>query len=413
MDLTAGTYVENEITYIGVKVLPSTTTNTRNFHLVLVIDTSGSMEGIRIDSVKRTLQLLVNNLDENNRLSLITYSDESRLVWNSKIILNSSRDEMYRDIDNLMANGGTNLEAGFIQIQISNLYSVDGVFVLTDGHINRGLSSSSALVRLIKGIVPPGTPVSTLGYGSEHNAMLLRDIATNTCGSYTYADAEEMIPTIIGDIVGGLSTTVGTNAYIEIPEGWTLHESGEPIHNKYYIGSLYSEKPQWVVFRANTRTPIPAQIQLFFNIQNNQRRLSISNYSTENIDDILIQKFRCDVSRCILQAIDQLRTNNVTAKQTLQNCLHTLESSRVNNHIMVIQMISRITEMIDSIPTHSNLTHGMPAMPAGLNRMVSAATVLQTQSGYMSADPQNNVSLFSSPRMIRDTTALVSQYSQT
>lgn len=45
--------------------------------LVCVIDKSASMEGIELDLVKKTLNFILNFLDENDRLSLIIFESSA------------------------------------------------------------------------------------------------------------------------------------------------------------------------------------------------------------------------------------------------------------------------------------------------------------------------------------------------
>ncbi len=126
-------------------VLPSG--SIKNFHLALLIDQSGSMEGARIDEVKNTLHEMVRILKPDDKISLITYSNSAEVLINC-MKAEGNIDLMNNRIDSINADGGTNLESAFLKI--SELSEVpDAVFILTDGIVNIGITSSSGLQTIL------------------------------------------------------------------------------------------------------------------------------------------------------------------------------------------------------------------------------------------------------------------------
>ena len=79
--------------------------------LTFVIDTSGSMEREgRLELVKDSLRILVDELDRDDRVAIVTFGDDARVLLESTSA--RDRDRILSAIDDLRPGGSTNLEAG-------------------------------------------------------------------------------------------------------------------------------------------------------------------------------------------------------------------------------------------------------------------------------------------------------------
>jgi hypothetical protein len=106
-------------------------------------------------------------------------------------------------IDSLTADGNTNIEAAFTTLARICQNSPHAVSLLTDGNVNMGSSSARAILLPLetnRGLY--GTAIFTLGFGDDHNQIMLRDIALNTQGNYFYCDKAENLPQTFGSILG-------------------------------------------------------------------------------------------------------------------------------------------------------------------------------------------------------------------
>jgi hypothetical protein len=226
--------------YVGVRITPSAAQASRPYHIALLIDTSGSMNADgRLTTVQQTLQLLVDQMHDTDALTLVSYNHEASILCRAE----SNKDVIRSHIDALRASGGTNFETAFM---VARGIPVDAVFVLTDGEVNQGITSVAGLKSLASSCFPR-TAVHTLGYGANHNADLLRAISVASRASYTYADADEMIPAVVGSIVGGLQGEVAKDVEVLWEGEATCLEMGAEV-DKYWIGTVIAEKEQWVVF---------------------------------------------------------------------------------------------------------------------------------------------------------------------
>jgi hypothetical protein len=399
--LSAGTYEDDTSIYLGLKVLPPSGGTSHKFHLALLIDTSGSMDGERIDAVKRTLHLLVDKLADDNKLTLIGYNSAATVLVNNYTISEATREPLKVQIDTLNADGGTNLEVAFAALR--DVPDVDSAFLLTDGHINQGITSRSGLLRIFNASVAYGTPVNTLGYGADHDSSALKFMALNTCGSYTFADAAELIPAIIGDIIGGLATTVGRCAKVYIPEGWTCCELAPTQEDKYSIGSLIANKPQYVLLKAPKGTDLPAGLVLRYTAGTAPMMAVVNNFRALSAIDVAVQRDRCAVATAFAAATEHLEQfHQEEARRCLVAVGELLAGSIAKDTPMVIQLRAQVDDMLDALkpPPPPQWGPGYPMSPqlgghsaySGiappplaplLSRMASNTAALGLQRGFL------------------------------
>ena len=394
-----GSYTDQDTIYVAAKILPRAKAQRTKFHLALLLDTSGSMDGDRITALQRTLHLLVDALVDKDCLTIISYNSDATVLANGKVLNSDTRSELHTLIDALRADGGTNMEAAIVALRELTV-SVDSVFILTDGHVNQGIMASSGLKTLLNRSVAPGTPVNTLGFGSDHNSHMLRDMAMRSCGTYTYADKDELLPAIIGDIVGGLQSTVGKQGKLTIPEGWACCEIGLVENGYYNTGTLIADKPQWVVFSAPAGTVTPS---FTFTWLDGHVPHMISYTNTVVLEmDVAIQRDRCVVAKAFVEASDAVEQGSLRlARMVLQDVKAVLDKSIAKNTTFVVQLYAQIDQMLEELQRTTPATMS--------SRMASGAAVLGNQRGIMTGgDPR----AFSSPLQIDSQTRMTTRYTQ-
>jgi len=359
---------------IALKIFPVSTTRTPK-HLVLLIDTSGSMEGERMKAVKRTLHLLVDEMASGDRLTLIRYSSESTIPIEA--VLTPDRSAVHLAVDNLVADGGTNLEKGLLHLKdlISRSSSnVDSVFLLTDGHFNEGLSKASGLLRILGSNIPP---LNTLGFGTDYNIRTLKHLSVATRGSHTFADSAELIPAIIGDIVGGMSSMFARASALRIPPGWRCLELGDLEGDTYNVGTLVAEKAQWVLLEGEV---VPEH--LVFTYDGITTQVPIDASIPEM--DIYEQLARTHVMTVFGKVTDILeyRTNAEAiqaAFTTLQGLLRLLEASPAASQPFVVRLMAQVDEMLDEVkrPYNLSLAPRMASNQVTMGQIASCLAVLR------------------------------------
>ena len=178
---------------IGIKASDRAVADLAPANLVFLVDVSGSMdrrEGLPL--VQSTLKLLVDQLRDQDRVALVVYAGESRVVLKPT----SGRDKakIRNAIDQLTAGGST---AGASGIELAYQMAREGfidkginrILLATDGDFNVGVSDFDGLKQMAARQRKSGVSLTTLGFGVDnYNEHLMEQLADAGDGNYAYID---------------------------------------------------------------------------------------------------------------------------------------------------------------------------------------------------------------------------------
>ncbi len=170
-------------------------------NLALVIDTSGSMdqEG-KLDYVKQAAIAMLQLLRPEDRLSIIAYDDEARVLFPSRPVQEGN--ELQWLINSLRPGGSTNLgggiSEGYRQIEgYARPNNISRVLLLSDGMANMGITSPAELSRIVLKRADEGISLSSFGVGLDFNENLLAAMSESGRGMYYFIDRPESMQTIL------------------------------------------------------------------------------------------------------------------------------------------------------------------------------------------------------------------------
>jgi uncharacterized protein YegL len=246
----------------GGIILKGKTRNDRQpVHMILVVDTSGSMEmENKLSSVKKSIQLMLDLLSKEDRLSLVTFADEAKTFLKKTIPTPEERQTILHRIHNIEADGSTNMSAGLLEaralVEPPSLGRKQGILLLTDGHANIGVHKEEGLLEIIQRIQSesPGTTVTTVAYGVDHNTEMLNNLAKAGGGAYNVVSNLEDVATVFGDILGGFISVSAQKVEVEFPPGSEVFTSFRVEKTKtgrttVYVGDLYSDGEITLLFK--------------------------------------------------------------------------------------------------------------------------------------------------------------------
>ena len=163
-------------------------------NLVFLIDVSGSMFGEdRLDLVKRAFQMLLDELQPTDTVSIVTYASRDEIVLSGVPAADKVR--IMEAISGLEAGGSTNSAAGIqTAYQLAEEYAVPGgvnrILMATDGDFNVGMTSEGDLARLVMEKKQSGVRLTMLGVGyGNYKDNKLEALADYGDGNYYYLDS--------------------------------------------------------------------------------------------------------------------------------------------------------------------------------------------------------------------------------
>ena len=207
---------EHYLASVVVKAKPAVTENVKN-NIVILVDKSGSMSDI-FDLVKTSLKTLVQNLGNEDRVSIVSYASGCKVETEGKT--GKDKKELNKVIDSLKASGSTWGEAGIEKAyETAYKYFIDGgnnrVVILTDGDFNVGKVTGSELTALIKQKASDGVYLTCCGYRSRDNGTLYT-LADNGNGNAYYIDGELEAKKVFEEELGKSMYVVAKDAKCQI-----------------------------------------------------------------------------------------------------------------------------------------------------------------------------------------------------
>ncbi|MCI9592630.1 MAG: DUF3520 domain-containing protein [Lachnospiraceae bacterium] len=190
-------------------------------NLVFLLDVSGSMYSAdKLPLVQKAFTMLTENLDERDRVSIVTYAGYESVVLDG--VSGTQKAKIAAALDDLEAGGSTAGAAGIERAyEIAQKNFIPGgnnrVILATDGDLNVGISSEGALTRLIQKKRESGVHLSVLGVGTgniKDNKM--EALADNGNGNYHYLDSIYEAKKVLVDEMGGTLITVAKDVKIQV-----------------------------------------------------------------------------------------------------------------------------------------------------------------------------------------------------
>lgn len=190
-------------------------------NLVFLIDVSGSMYSQdKLPLLKSAFKLLVNQLREQDKISIVTYAGAAGLVLPPTS--GSDKNTILEALDKLNAGGST---AGGQGIQLAYKTAEENfiekgnnrVILATDGDFNVGMSSDRAMEDLIEDKRESNVFLTCLGFGQgNYKDSKMETLADKGNGNHAYIDNMQEAQRILGTEFGGTLYTIAKDVKIQV-----------------------------------------------------------------------------------------------------------------------------------------------------------------------------------------------------
>ncbi|CAF1267009.1 unnamed protein product [Didymodactylos carnosus] len=384
--------------------------------LVCVVDRSGSMQGEKIALLKQTLSYIVEQLKSTDRLSIISFNTVAIDVLGGLKMMTTDKkvfvENQIQTYVHLNAEGGTYIGSG-LQMGIDLLNQrktknpLTSLLLLTDGQDNQLCDYSDLIQR-----IPQGCTIHTFGYGRDHWAHVLSQIAEQGHGTFTFIEQLDKIADAFAAALGGLFTCIGQQleVKIELDEDYKITEvlSTYPHTNQLpnqtttitlndlnadekrdlvfqiHVPKVEQEQEQQAIGRVSLRYLDPGNRQQLntesesFNLSRSRSPSDIaSNYALD------VQRNRCYAARALKQAVKYANDNEMEkAEKLLKDVIDKIKSSISVNDQLCQQLIEDLEHTYNdrvqftSTMTNMHMQHGQQRATYSCGTTISA-------QGYM------------------------------
>ncbi len=212
---------DTQLMLIGLQAEEVDMSDRAPMNLVFLIDVSGSMYSAdKLPLVQKSFTLLTENLTARDRISIVTYAGEDKVVLEGAD--GNDQAAVLEAINELTAGGSTAGAAGITTAyKIAEKYFISGgnnrIILATDGDLNVGISSEAELTDLVEEKRESGVFLSVLGFGSgniKDNKM--EALADNGNGNYAYIDSLIEAKRVLVEEMGGTLVTVAKDVKIQV-----------------------------------------------------------------------------------------------------------------------------------------------------------------------------------------------------
>ena len=212
---------DNFLVRVGVQAEEIDADERQPVALTFVVDTSGSMDRPdRLGLVRESLAILVEELDRDDTVAIVTYSGQSGIVLEPTEV--RERDRILDAIDSMRAGGNTNLQAGLdagynLAREAFRDDGVNRVIVASDGLANAGITDVDALAARLRRDADAGISVVTLGYGlNGFNDTTMEQLADQGDGFFSYIDTIDEAERLFSDELTSTLITSAIDAKIQV-----------------------------------------------------------------------------------------------------------------------------------------------------------------------------------------------------
>ena len=243
INLNLSKYCNDIDTYFKLDIIPLQGNNTAPLDIVTVIDISGSMSspayimqnGVNtdvgftiLDITKHSLKMILESLTPVDRFSIITFSNDAKVLFNLTNVTPSNRTYLKNIINDLKVEGATNIWAGINeglkQFEIFNDTldnRISAVMFLTDGIPSSHLLPPRGIINTLerkiamykdKNIAIPN--IYTYGFGYDLDTELLVNIAKIGNGNFSFIPDSGFVGTVLINSLAYIKTTIDNDVYI-------------------------------------------------------------------------------------------------------------------------------------------------------------------------------------------------------
>lgn len=198
-------------------------------NVAIVIDTSGSMKGKRLDNAKAAARGMIARLRPDDTISVVTYSGDAELLLAPTSVGALDRFILDRTLGDLRGGGHTCMSCG-VDLAREQLRrrsgAVNRILLLSDGVANRGMTTTAQFRSLGDAIRSERAAVASVGVDLDYDERVLFALSQASNGHHYFVEDPTGLPEVFDREARNLTGTVAdrVDVDVELAEGVELLE---------------------------------------------------------------------------------------------------------------------------------------------------------------------------------------------
>ncbi len=183
--------------------------------VILVLDVSGSMRGVKLEQAKEALDFVLDNLNDEDRFDIIAFSTATQ-PYARGLVPAAKRGEARRFVSRLKAGGSTDINRALLEaLTLAGEDRPAIIIFLTDGLPTVGVVDTDQIIANVADAAPDNARIFPFGVGYDVDTVLLDSIAQNHGGASGYVRPEEEIDEKVSAFYAKVSTPLLTDLEID------------------------------------------------------------------------------------------------------------------------------------------------------------------------------------------------------
>ncbi|MEZ4644220.1 MAG: VIT domain-containing protein [Chloroflexota bacterium] len=183
--------------------------------VILVVDTSGSMEGEKMTQAKEAARYVIEHLNDADRFNIVAFSTGVR-SFAPELVTAENAGDYDSFINSMEALGGTNISQALLEAAaMADAERPTTILFLTDGLATEGITDTPLLLDSIEQATPDNVRIFAFGVGDDVDTLLLDSLAANQRGTSTYVRPFEAIDEEVSAFYAKVSTPVLANISLD------------------------------------------------------------------------------------------------------------------------------------------------------------------------------------------------------
>jgi len=176
--------------------------------VILVMDTSGSMEGEKIQQAQEAATYVIEHLKPGDRFNIVPFSTGVR-TYQPELVTAVQPGSYQAFINSLEALGGTNISQALLEAAaMVDPQRPTTIIFLTDGLATEGIVETPLLLDAVGQAMPANARIFAFGVGDDVDPNLLDALVENHRGTTTYVRPFQAIDEEVSSFYAKISTPV-------------------------------------------------------------------------------------------------------------------------------------------------------------------------------------------------------------